>query len=75
MKVTGFTRMAMLNRRFTRNMVNAGWEAVGENGGKLWELYRGYRTDHRIVGVVIAPDGKSLWVRIEKSSPDLTVVK
>ncbi len=41
-----------------------GWEEVGEGGGKLWELYRGFRTSHRIVDARITPDGLSLLVKI-----------
>lgn len=41
-----------------------GWEEIGEGGGKIWELYRGFRTSHRIVDARIAPDGKSIFVKI-----------
>lgn len=47
-----------------RKLSAHGWEEVGEGGGKLWELYRGYRTSHRIVDARITPDGKSLLVKI-----------
>lgn len=43
-----------------------GYEEVGDNGGKLWELQRGYRIFHIITDVVIGIDKKSLWVKIEK---------
>ena len=41
-----------------------GWEEVGEGGGRLWELHRGYRTGHRIVDARITPDGMSMLVKI-----------
>lgn len=48
----------------TRLVRDDGWEEIGEGGGKLWELYRGFRTSHRIVDARIAPDGKSIFVKI-----------
>lgn len=65
MKVTQFTRRALLVRRERREMTGAGWEFVGEGGGRLWELNRGARQDQRIVDVQIAACGKGVWVMIE----------
>lgn len=74
MRVTQFTRDVLAGKRLERERVLAkgdllalGWEEIGEGGGKLWELYRGGRYDHKIVDVLIAPGGKSLFVKIEKA--------
>lgn len=45
-------------------MLRDKWELVGDNGGKLWELDRGYRTNCIIKDVKIAVNGKQLWVKI-----------
>lgn len=66
MLVTERTRQAHAYRKMSRDLLATGWEEVGEGGGKLWELYRGYRTEHHIIDVKIAPGGKSLFVKIEK---------
>lgn len=66
MRVTDTTRRRLAYRREERAMIRAGWERVGEGGGKLWELHRGCRWRERITDVRIAIDGKSLWVRIEE---------
>lgn len=58
-----FAKSARRIRTENRDMPEQGWEKVGENGGKLWELTRGGRWRQRIVDVRIAADGKSLWVR------------
>lgn len=63
MKVTPFTRSALKVRRENRDRIRAGWERVGEQGGKLWELHRGHRLNHRIIAVDIAADEKSLWIK------------
>jgi hypothetical protein len=55
----------MAYRKMRRDLLAKGWEEVGEGGGQLWELYRGYRTWAKIVDVRIAPGGKSLFVNIE----------
>lgn len=67
MKVTTFTRATLAFRRQRKELFAKGWEEVGEGGGKLWELHRGFRHDHRIVAVRIGADGKSLYVKIEKA--------
>lgn len=46
-----------------RDLIREGYEEVGESGGKLWELHRGCRWDHVITDVVIAPNGKSLFIK------------
>lgn len=48
-----------------RDLRNRGFEEVGEGGGKLWEICRGWRYDHVITAVEIDPNGKSVWVKIE----------
>lgn len=63
MKVTEATRRWLAIRRDERDMKRAGWEFVGEGGGKLWELYRGCRTSHSIVDVRIAACGRALWIK------------
>jgi hypothetical protein len=47
-----------------RKLLADGWEEVGERGGNLWELYRGFRYNCRIVDARITPDGMSLLVKI-----------
>lgn len=64
MRVSELTKSALACRRETRDLKAAGWEPVGENGGNLWELHRGWRYNHRIVDVKISVDGKSLWVKV-----------
>lgn len=66
MKVTSMTTMALQARREERRMIAAGYERVGETGGKLWELHRGARWQAVITDVMVAADGKSLWVKIGK---------
>lgn len=66
MLVTTLTREMHAARKIRRRLVAGGYEEVGEGGGKLWELYRGYRYDHRIVAVEIDPSGKSLWVKVQR---------
>ena len=66
MKVTNLTRTRLACRRQARNLMALGYEEVGERGGRLWELYRGGRTDHIITDVKVAVGGKSLFVRTEK---------
>ena len=68
MKVTWFTRAGLAYRRQERDLKAKGWEPVGDNGGKLWELNRGYRMSHRIVDVKIGACGKRLWVKIERAN-------
>jgi hypothetical protein len=51
--------------RWRRAMERRGFERVGENGGRIWELHRGLRTHHKIVACEIDPDGRELWIKIE----------
>ena len=55
-------------RRDYRDMELAGYEYVGERGVNLWELYRGWRYDHKIVEAVIAADGRGIWVKTQPRS-------
>lgn len=64
MKFTEITRRALKSRRDIRDMEKDGWERVGDNGGMLWELQRGYRCDKIITDVRISASGKFLWVKI-----------
>ena len=64
MIVTKNTIAALSHRRWVRAMKRAGFEEVGEGGGRLWELNRGSRYSHRIVGCVISPTGESVWVMV-----------
>lgn len=66
MKVTDLTRDVLMCRRDQRQMMADGWERIGEGGGKLWELYRGFRVGHVITDVRIAADGISLWIKTDR---------
>ncbi len=67
-KVTEQTRKALAYRRAARHLQAKGYEEVDERGGKIWELHRGYRQDHRIVDVVISPHGKTVWIKTERAA-------
>lgn len=64
MIITELTREQLKVQRIRASLIKRGFEAVGEGGGRLWELYRGSRTEHKIVDVAIDPCGKSVWVKI-----------
>ena len=64
MKVTDLTRDTLRLRRSKRGLLSRGYEEVGENGGRLWELHRGSRQHMRIVDAVVALDGKSVFVKV-----------
>ncbi len=69
MIVTPYVSTALAYRRTARQrerLFALGYEEVDDSGGRLWQLNRGGRFDHRITDVVIAVSGKSLFVRIEK---------
>jgi hypothetical protein len=66
--LTALSRDALRTRRFHRKMTALGYEEVGENGGRLWEIRRGWRVGSRIVDAVVAPHGLSIYVRIEPTS-------
>ena len=68
MKVTDLTRIKLKHARERRRLERAGYEEVTERGGKLWELHRGGRLDHVIVDAVPAPEGKTVFVKIEASA-------
>lgn len=65
MKMTKFARAALAVRKDCRDRERAGYEFVGEGGGRLWELERGRRIGHRIVEVHISACGRGLWVKTE----------
>ena len=62
MHVTDRTRETLRCRRIRRDLIAAGFEEVGE-GGNLWQLHRGFGTDHMITAVAIAPEGRSVFVK------------
>jgi hypothetical protein len=66
MLVTDRTKRVLEARRFQRRMSAAGFERLGEGGGRLWEIYRGGRCGQRITQAVIEPGGMAVWVKIEK---------
>lgn len=66
MRVTERTKRDLAYRREQRDLPKAGWEYVGDRGGPIWELHRGYRYTQRILDVRIACDGKGLWIKIGK---------
>jgi hypothetical protein len=66
MLVTEHTREGLRLERFRRDMEARGYEKIGEGGGKLWELYRGWRTDQRIVDAIVDPGGRAIWIKTEK---------
>jgi hypothetical protein len=67
MLVTDRTRETLRCRRIRRDLIAAGFEEIGEDGGHLWELHRelhrGFGPDHMITAVAIAPEGKSLFIK------------
>jgi hypothetical protein len=63
MKLTPVSREILQYRRAVRKLTKDGYEEVGEGGGKLWELYRGWRYDHVITDVVIGPDRRALFIK------------
>jgi hypothetical protein len=67
-KVTDVTHRSLRGMRFRREMSRKGYERLAENGSPLWELHRGFRTDHKIVDAVVAPCGKEIWIKIEKAA-------
>jgi hypothetical protein len=74
MRVTEQTKHLLALRRWRRNIIARGYEEIGEHGGNLWQLYRGARWDHVITHVAIDPSRKSIWVKIEKKTPQRYVV-
>jgi|GraSoi_2013_40cm_1033754.scaffolds.fasta_scaffold16686_2 hypothetical protein len=63
MHVTDRTREALRCRRIRRDLIADGFEEIGEGGGNLWQLHRGFGIDHMITAVAIAPEGKSLFIK------------
>lgn len=61
--MTDLESRVIADRQARRELELAGYEEVGESGGKLWELTRGSRFRHRIVDVKIDAGGKSLWIK------------
>lgn len=65
MKVTEFTRRVLRNRHFIKKMRDAGYR----ESEPYWEITRGVYTNSRIVDVVISPDGKYLWSKVDPPIP------
>jgi hypothetical protein len=74
MLVTDRTREALRCRRIRRKLATDGFEEIGESGGHLWELHRDIKRDsNTITAVAMAPEGKTLFVRVEqKDKPALS---
>jgi hypothetical protein len=65
---SAFQKRVLASRREHRDLPKQGWEYLGEGGGKLWELYRGYRIGYEITEVRIAASGTALWIKTEDKS-------
>lgn len=66
MIVTENTKKQLSVRRFRRNIKNQGYRPVDEFGYEvIWEMNRGFITNHVIKDVIIDIEGKSLWVKTE----------
>ncbi len=63
MRITDRTRETLRCKRIRRDLIAAGFEEIGEGGGNLWQLHRGFGTDHVITAVAIAPEGRSVFVK------------
>lgn len=68
MRVTSITKRRLNYLRFVRKYTALGYEDLGERGGRLWEIYRGYRIGQQIVDAVIPPGGMSVFVKIAPST-------
>lgn len=60
---TAFSKEAIRIRRDRRDREREGWEFVGEGGGRLWELYRGYRIGYRITEARVSACGRGIWIK------------
>jgi hypothetical protein len=63
MRVTDRTRETLRCRRIRRDLIADGFEEIGEGGGHLWQLHRGFGTDHAITAVAIGPEGMSVFIK------------
>lgn len=63
MKVTQFTTDALNYSREVKRLQQEGYRQSAE---PFWEIHRGALWDHVITDVVIGPDRKSLWCKLEK---------
>jgi hypothetical protein len=64
--VNQFTRDVLAARRQRRELTARGYEELGEGGGRIRDLIRGRRRDHRIVDAIVSNSGTFVWVKIEK---------
>lgn len=62
MKVTNFTRNALLFRRQEKKLLSNGFRRHETD----WEIIRGGKADHIIAEAVISSDGKYVYTRLEK---------
>jgi hypothetical protein len=71
MKLTEKSRRLLAARKEARDKTKAGWERIYcDSTGKLWELDRGWRRQHRIVAVELSKVAKNtLWVKIISDFP------
>lgn len=71
MKVTANTKRILKYRRHVRDMKKTGWEKVGDNGSRLWELDCGGRVGQVILDCQISLCKKYLWVKIGHPTPQI----
>lgn len=63
-EILSYRRIKRDSDRQTAKWALEGFEEIGEGGGQLWEIYRGFREGQIILAARIAPDGMSVWVKI-----------
>jgi hypothetical protein len=63
-EILSYRRVKRDSDRQTAIWAREGFEEIGEDGGMLWEIYRGFREGQIILAARIAPDGMSVWVKI-----------
>ena len=70
MLVTELTRNVLKSRKQARDLKQRGYEIITCKFGigDLWQLDRGYRVHQRIVDAVVGEDGKSVFVKVERST-------
>jgi hypothetical protein len=61
--MTDRTSEALRCSRIRRKLLADGFEEIGEGGGNLWQLHRGFESDHVITAVAIAPEGGSVFIK------------
>lgn len=66
MKFNERTRAMLSVRRFEKKAASDGFVKIKENGTPLFKLHRGDWIDHKIVEAIISPNGRDVWIRVEK---------